>query len=79
MASKFAGELSGASFLQGAFTSQLQATGVDATAYAARLPSGHVAVIILNKDAEQNRSKPGLWNGENRSGGDRDAARPGAG
>jgi hypothetical protein len=51
---KFAGELSGASFLQGAFTSQLQATGVDATAYAARLPSGHVAVIILNKDAEQN-------------------------
>jgi hypothetical protein len=51
---KFAGEFSGASFLQGDFTSQLQATGVDATAYAARLPSGHVAVIILNKDAEQN-------------------------
>jgi hypothetical protein len=49
---KFAGEFSGASFLQGEFTSQLQATGVDATAYAARLPSGHVAVIILNKDAE---------------------------
>jgi hypothetical protein len=51
---KFAGELSGASFLQGDFTSQLQATGVDATAYAATLSSGHVAVIILNKDAEQN-------------------------
>ena len=51
---KFAGELSGASFLQGDFTSQLQAMGVDATAYAATLPSGHVAVIILNKDAEQN-------------------------
>jgi hypothetical protein len=51
---KFAGELSGGRFLQGDFTSQLQATGVDATAYAAILPSGHVAVIILNKDAEQN-------------------------
>jgi hypothetical protein len=50
---KFAGEFSGASFLQGHFTSQLQATGVDATAYAATLPSGHVAVIILNKDAGQ--------------------------
>ena len=50
---KFAGELSGARFLQGDFTSQLQATGVDATAYAAKLPGGHLAVIILNKDAEQ--------------------------
>jgi hypothetical protein len=51
---KFAGELSGGTFLPGDFTSQLQAMGVDATAYAAKLPSGHVAVIILNKDAEQN-------------------------
>src|SRR6202795_5055482 len=51
---KFAGEFSGGSFVPGTFTSQLQATGVDATAYAATLPSGHVAVIILNKDAEQN-------------------------
>jgi hypothetical protein len=51
---KFAGELSGASFLQGDFTSPLQAAGVDATAYAATLPSKNVAVIILNKDAEQN-------------------------
>ena len=50
---KFAGEFSGASFLQGDFTAQLQSTGVNATAYAAKLPSGHVAVIILNKDAEQ--------------------------
>src|SRR5580693_8344047 len=32
---RFAGEFSGASLLQGDFTSQLQATGVDATAYAA--------------------------------------------
>jgi hypothetical protein len=51
---KFAGEFSGGAFLQGDFTSQLQATGVDATAYAATLSSGHVGVIILNKDAEQN-------------------------
>src|ERR1700685_1556305 len=51
---KFAGELSGGRFLKGDFTSLLQATGVDATAYAATLASGHVAVIILNKDAEQN-------------------------
>ncbi len=50
---KFAGEFSGASLLQGDFTSQLQATGVDATAYAAAFPPGEVAVIILNKDAEQ--------------------------
>lgn len=50
---KFAGSLSGGSFLQGDFSSQLQATGVDATAYAATLPSGHVAIIILNKDAER--------------------------
>lgn len=51
---KFAGELSGASFLKGDFTSQIQATGVGATAYAAILPSGHLVVIILNKDAEKN-------------------------
>jgi hypothetical protein len=50
----FAGELSGGSFLQGDFTSELQATGINASAYAAKLPSGHVAVVILNKDAEQN-------------------------
>jgi len=50
---KFAGSLSGGSFLQGDFTSQIQATGVDATAYAAILPGGHVTLILLNKDAEQ--------------------------
>src|SRR5271163_207745 len=48
---KFAGEFSGASFLQGDFTSQLQATGVDATAYAAKLPGGQTSVIIRNKHA----------------------------
>jgi hypothetical protein len=51
---KFAGEFSGGAFLPGDFTSQLQAMEVDATAYATTFPSGHVAVIILNKDAEQN-------------------------
>lgn len=51
---KFAGEFSGASFLPGNFTAQLQAAGVNATAYAARLSGGQVGVIILNKDAEQN-------------------------
>ncbi|HEY1213215.1 MAG TPA: hypothetical protein VGE93_06250 [Bryobacteraceae bacterium] len=50
---KFAGLLSGGSFLRGDFTSKLQARGVDATAYAAKLPSGHVAVVVLNKDAER--------------------------
>jgi hypothetical protein len=50
---KFAGALSGATFFAGDFTAQLQATGVDATAYAALLPGGKVAVIILNKDAEK--------------------------
>jgi hypothetical protein len=51
---KLAEEFSGGSFLQGDFTSQLQATGVNATSYAAKLPNGHLAVIILNKDAEKN-------------------------
>src|ERR1700688_787069 len=51
---KFAGEFAGGTFLLGDYTSQLQATGVDASAYAATLPSGQVAVIILNKDAERN-------------------------
>jgi len=50
----FAGEFSGGSLLPGDFAAKLQATGVDATAYAANLPGGQLAAIILNKDAEQN-------------------------
>jgi hypothetical protein len=50
---KFAGSLSGGSFLQGHFSSQIQVAGVDATAYAAKLPGGHVSLIILNKDSEK--------------------------
>ena len=33
------------------FSTKLQDTGVNATAYAAKLPGGHTSVIILNKDA----------------------------
>ncbi len=51
---KFAGEFSGGTLIKTDFTSHLQTTGVDASAYAATFPSGQVAVIILNKDAEQN-------------------------
>lgn len=48
---KFAGRFSEATLLPSDFTYQLQATGVDASGYAAKLPNRHVAVIILNKDA----------------------------
>ena len=50
---KFAGQFSGSSFYSDDFTSKLQATGADATAYASKFPNGHIGVIILNKDAEQ--------------------------
>jgi hypothetical protein len=48
---KFAGSFSGASLLKAEFSTKLQDTGVNATAYAAKLPDGHTSVIILNKDA----------------------------
>jgi hypothetical protein len=44
---KFAGSFSGGTL----FSTKLQAAGVNATAYAAKLPDGHTSVIILNKDA----------------------------
>jgi len=50
---KFAGALSGGSFLKGDFSSRLQAAGVDATAYAAKLPGDKTSVIVLNKDSEK--------------------------
>jgi hypothetical protein len=34
-------------------TAQIQATGVNATAYAAKLQGGELAAVILNKDAER--------------------------
>ena len=48
---KFAGSFAGATFMPGDFTAQLQATGVDATAYAVRLTGGKTSVIVINKDA----------------------------
>ncbi|HSY91051.1 MAG TPA: hypothetical protein VK812_06735 [Candidatus Binatus sp.] len=48
---KFAGSFSGATLLRTEFSTKLQATGVNATAYAAKLPGGQTSVIILNKDA----------------------------
>ena len=50
---KFAGALSGGTLLAEDLTSKLQATGVDATAYAAVLPDGHLTLLVLNKDAER--------------------------
>jgi hypothetical protein len=48
---KFAGSFSGGTLLNTDFSTKLQAAGVNATAYAAKLPSGKSSVIILNKDA----------------------------
>jgi hypothetical protein len=50
----FAGSFSGATlYLASNFTQQLQAAGVNASAYAARLADGNTAVVVLNKDAEK--------------------------
>jgi len=48
---KFAGLMTGGTFIASDFTGTLQATGVDATACAAKMPSGETRVIVLNKDA----------------------------
>jgi len=48
---KFAGSFSGGILLKTEFSTKLQAAGVNATAYAAKLPNGKTSVIILNKDA----------------------------
>ena len=48
---KFAGSFSGGTLLKAEFSAKLQDMGVNATAYAAKLPDGHTSVIILNKDA----------------------------
>jgi len=47
---KFAGSFSGGTLLKTDFVAKLQAAGVNATAYAARLAGGQTSVIILNKD-----------------------------
>ena len=48
---KFAGSLSGGTLFKTEFSTKLQAAGVNATAYAAKLTGGKPSVIILNKDA----------------------------
>jgi hypothetical protein len=48
---KFAGSFSGGTLLKTEFSAKLQDAGVNATAYAAKLPGGRTSVIILNKDA----------------------------
>jgi hypothetical protein len=48
---KFAGSFSGGILLKTDFSTKLQDAGVNATAYAAKLPGGHTSVIFLNKDA----------------------------
>ncbi len=50
---KFAGSLSGGSFYKADLSAELLAAGIDASAYAARLPGGHASVIVLNKDADK--------------------------
>ena len=76
---KFAGALSGGTFFVSDFSSQLQATGVDATAYAARLPDGRVSVVILNKDSEKDLALTLDFReaSEQRRGGDRNSSRRG--
>jgi hypothetical protein len=49
---KFAGALCGATLVRAGLTSQIQASGVDATAYAAKLRDGAISVVVLNKDPE---------------------------
>jgi hypothetical protein len=49
----FAGALCGATLVKADLTSQIQATGVNGTAYAAKLQGSETAVVILNKDAER--------------------------
>ncbi len=53
---KFAGSLAGATMIDAGLTQKLQAAGVNATAYAARLTHGKTAVVILNKDADKDLS-----------------------
>jgi hypothetical protein len=50
---KFAESFSGGTLYADDFSASLQAVGVDASAYAARLSDGRTSVIVLNKDAEQ--------------------------
>lgn len=48
---KFASSFSGATMLNTDLSAKLQAAGVNATAYAAKMADNEISVIILNKDA----------------------------
>jgi hypothetical protein len=48
---KFAGSFSGGTLMKTEFSTKLQAGGVNATAYAAKLAGGQTSLVILNKDA----------------------------
>lgn len=48
---KFAGSFSGGQLFETEFSAKLQAAGINATAYAAKLANGKVSVIVLNKDS----------------------------
>lgn len=48
---KFAGRFSGATLFHTDFAERLRASGVDATAYAAKMANGKASVIVINKDA----------------------------
>jgi hypothetical protein len=50
---KFAGSFCDGSLMKSEISRKLQTAGVDASAYAAKLPGGRTSVIILNKDAEK--------------------------
>jgi len=45
--------LAGGTMLEGDLTAKVQATGVDATAYAARMPDGELRLVVLNKGADR--------------------------
>ena len=50
---KFAGAFSGGTFFAADLTSQLQSSGVNASAYGAKLGNDRSSVLVLNKDAEK--------------------------
>jgi hypothetical protein len=50
---RFAGSLSGGTFLLADFTTPLEGSGVNATGYAVKMPSGDISIILLNKDLER--------------------------
>jgi hypothetical protein len=75
---KFAGSFSGRILLKTDFSTKLQDAGVNATAYAAKLPGGHTSVIILDKDAAADlEGGTRLWSRRQRSGANRDITRTG--